>query len=97
MVSGMTEMAKPLLERACATLKAAGALEVYAFGSVIRESFRAGSDLDLPVRGLPPECFYRATALATDAVGRGVDLVDLDAPTPFTRYLGESGELIRVG
>ena len=90
-------MAKTLLERACTVLKSAGALEVYAFGSATRGLFHGSSDLDLGVRGLPPERFYSATAQVTDAVGRGVDIVDLDVPTPFTRYLGESGEMIRVG
>lgn len=90
-------MAKTLIEQACTTLKSAGALEVYAFGSATSGLFQSGSDLDLGVRGLPPERFYSATAQVADAVGCGVDIVDLDAPTPFTRYLGESGELIRVG
>ena len=41
--------------------------------------------------------FYRAGARVTELVGFDVDLVDLDSPTPFTRYLREENELVRVG
>ncbi len=33
---------------------------------------------------------------ASDALGRELDMIDLDEDTPFTRYLKEEGELRRV-
>jgi hypothetical protein len=36
-------------------------------------------------------------AAAHEALGRPLDLVDLDVENPFTRYLKEEGELQRVG
>jgi hypothetical protein len=36
-------------------------------------------------------------AKASRALGRPVDLIDLDQDTDFTRYLRQEGELLRVG
>jgi predicted nucleotidyltransferase len=86
-----------LIEKAAAALKAAGAREVYIFDSARRGKLRPGSDVDMAVSGLPPEVFFRAMAAAHDALGRPLDLVDLDDDNAFTRYLKEEGELQRVG
>ena len=83
--------------REAAALKAAGAHEVYVFGSAAKGKLRENSDVDLAVSGLPPEVFFRAMGKASRAVGRPVDLIDLDEDNPFTRYLKEEGELQRVG
>lgn len=93
----MNDEMRNLIERAVTTLKAAGAQEVYLFGSAARGQMRTDSDIDLAVSGLPPEMFYRAGAAAEDVLGRSLDLVDLDEITPFTRYLKEESELLRVG
>ncbi len=85
------------VERAVAALKAAGAREVYLFGSAAKGKMREDSDVDLAVSGLPPEVFFRAMAQASRALGRPLDLIDLDHDNPFTRYLKEEGELQRVG
>ena len=86
-----------LIEKAVEALKAAGAREVYVFGSVRKGKLRPNSDVDMAVSGLPPEVFFRAMGKASRAVGRQVDLIDLDEDNPFTRYLKEEGELQRVG
>ena len=94
MVSAETEI---LIERAAAELKAAGAREIYIFGSAAKGTNQVASDVDLAVSGLPPSVFYRMGARVSDLIGRSVDLVDLDMNTPFTRYLREENELVRVG
>ena len=93
----MNEEVRQLIERAVQSLKAAGAREVYLFGSAARGQLRADSDIDLAVSGLPPELFYRAGGQAEDALGRPLDLIDLDEVTPYTQYLKEESELQRVG
>ena len=93
----MTDELRERVQRAAAALKAAGAREVYLFGSAAADKAREGSDIDLAVRGLPPERFFEAMGAAGDILGCPLDLVDLDEPTPFTRYLCEEGELQRVG
>ncbi len=87
----------PLFEKAVAALKAAGAREVYVFGSASKGKLRPDSDVDLAVSGLPSEVFFPAMARASRALGRPIDLVDLDEDNPFTRYLKNEGELLRVG
>ena len=87
----------PLIEKAAAALKAAGAREVYVFGSASKGRLRPNSDVDMAVSGLPPEVFFRAMAAAHDALGRPLDLIDLDEDNPFIRYLKSKGELLRVG
>lgn len=93
----MANETEPLLEQAIAELKAAGAREVYVFGSAARGTLREFSDVDLAVSGLPPEVYFRVLARAASLLKRPVDLVDLDEDSPFTRYLKSEGELRRVG
>ena len=78
-------------------LKSLGAQEVYVFGSAATGRMRDASDVDVAVSGIPAERFLDAIGRAADALGRSVDLVDLDEDTPFTRYLRREGELRRVG
>ncbi|MGI0135164.1 MAG: nucleotidyltransferase family protein [Candidatus Micrarchaeaceae archaeon] len=85
------------IEKAAAELKAAGAREVYVFGSAAEGIAGEDSDVDLAVSGLPPEAFFRAMARAARALGRSIDLVDLDDDNAFTRHLKGEGELRRVG
>jgi len=86
-----------LIEKAAQVLRAVGARAVYVFGSAAHGVLGPDSDVDLAVSGLPPERFSRAMAQAADALGRPLDLVDLDEETPFTRYLRAEGELRHVG
>ena len=93
----MSDDVSKLLECAASELKAAGATEVYAFGSVSKGTAGLHSDLDLAVSGLPPSIFFRMIARLSEIVHRSVDLIDLDRPTPFTRYLRQENELIPLG
>ncbi|MFN7999298.1 MAG: nucleotidyltransferase domain-containing protein [Bryobacteraceae bacterium] len=86
----------PALAEAASLLARFGATEVFVFGSAARDELRPGSDIDIAVRGLPPSVYFLAVSRATDVLGRPVDLVDLDDPTPIVRYLLGSGELVRV-
>jgi len=92
----MEEELRKSIERAAAVLKEFGAREVYVFGSAATGTMREDSDVDLAVSGLPPGVFFKALGRAADALGRELDLLDLDQENPFTRYLREEGELHRV-
>ena len=85
-----------LVSQAAETLKNFGASKVYLFGSAATGTMKEGSDVDMAVEGLPPAVFFGAMAHACQVLGRSLDLVDLDEPSPFTRYLKEEGKLIRV-
>jgi uncharacterized protein len=92
----MSQQVNKSFEQAVAMLKASGAAEVYIFGSAAKDEMRDDSDIDFAVSGLPPEKFFRAFSAASRVLDRPLDLIDLDDPTPFTRYLKEEGELLRV-
>lgn len=92
----MTDSLNKRILDAAAVLKECGAREVYLLGSAVAGSLREGSDVDMAVAGLPPEAFFRAMDHACRVLGRELDLVDLDEPSPFTRYLKAEGKLVRV-
>ena len=93
----MTEEMRRLIEKAAAALKAAGAREVYLFGSQAKGNLDDQSDIDLAVSGLSPDKFFRAMGEAGDILQRPLDLIDLDETNPFTQYLKEENELQRIG
>jgi predicted nucleotidyltransferase len=84
------------VDQAIAILLARGAREVYIFGSRARGNARPGSDLDLAVRGMAPECFYGAVGELCSALSMPVDLVDLDDSGPSLDYLKKHGDFLRV-
>lgn len=92
----MNEDLKNILDRAAAALKAAGAREVYLFGSAASGTLHEGADIDLAVTGLPPEKFFRAMGEAAQILQRPLDLIDLDEKNLFTEYLKKKGKLLRV-
>ena len=77
-------------------LRSMGATQVFIFGSTTRGGARPDSDIDMAVVGLPSHIYFSAVSKASDLLGRPVDLVDLDDPTPLVRHLLGSGELVRV-
>ncbi|MBE3096449.1 MAG: nucleotidyltransferase domain-containing protein [Planctomycetes bacterium] len=93
----MTAELKEQIAKAAEALKKAGACEVYLFGSIAQGRIRQGSDIDMAVSGLPPARFFQAMGEAADLLDVPLDLVDLDEDNPFTEYLREHGELVRVG
>lgn len=93
----MTEEMRERIEHAAIALKAAGAREVYLFGSAASGTVGEAADIDLAVSGLPPEKFFRAMGVARRILRRPLDLIDLDEDNPFTRYLKTEETLHRVG
>ena len=85
------------LKDVVACLTAAGAREVYLFGSRVKNWNKPGSDVDLAVAGLPPENFLRAFHDAMQLLHSDLDLVDLDEDSLFAKHLKDSGDLVRVG
>lgn len=91
-----TRSMEELLDQGAALLKGEGAAEVYIFGSFASGRAREDSDVDLAISGLPPERFFPAMARLAALFRRPVDLIDLDEPGLFTRFLQEEGLLKRV-
>ena len=85
------------LSKAADILKNAGCTEVYLFGSQATGQAHAGSDVDLGVRGLPPQIFFRMHSDLEDALNMPVDLVDFDFQKDFFELLQRLGELKKIG
>ncbi|MBT3497508.1 MAG: nucleotidyltransferase domain-containing protein [Gemmatimonadales bacterium] len=83
--------------RAVAICKEEGCRAIYVFGSVVAGSPGIRSDLDLAVRGCPPERYYGLLGRLMEEVGVPVDLIDLDSDTRIADYLEREGQLIHVG
>jgi len=92
----MSQSLQKGIQTAVEILREAGAREVYLFGSAARGTAKPDSDLDLAVRGLPPESFFQVVGQVAMRVSRRFDIVDLDDRNPFTEYLERKGKLVRV-
>lgn len=95
--ASMSQSFQEDIETAVLILKAAGCTEIYEFGSRASDAYRAGSDLDLAVRGCPRAAFYHLWGSLMVALEHIVVLVDLDSQDPLALQLGQSGALRRVG
>jgi len=85
------------LEQATLILKAGGCHAVFLFGSAATGTMHAGSDLDLAVRGCPPQQFFHLLGRLISTLEHPVDLVDLDLPSPFVEFLLAEGKLVQLG
>jgi predicted nucleotidyltransferase len=87
---------QPDIDKAADILKAAGCHECYIFGSIADGRSTDGSDIDLAVRGLPPERFFYIYGQLSRQVQRSIDLVDLDDGSRFSRKLQRRETMTRV-
>ena len=85
------------IARAVAILKGAGCTQVFLFGSLASEKVREGSDIDLAIRGCPKGSFFHLLGKLLFELDHSVDLVSLDRPDPFARYLETKGGLLQIG
>ena len=74
-----------------------GCTEIYVFGSVANGKFNDKSDIDMAVRGLKDEYYFKVLAELGNALVAEVDLIDLDDETNrFAQFILEKAELIKV-
>lgn len=86
----------PEVLQAAEILRRHGAQEVYLFGSYARGDARPDSDIDLAIRGIPPEVFYQAVGEVLCTAKTPIDIVDLDDPGPLMDLLRQEGDFRRV-
>ena len=85
------------IEAAASLLKNEGCQSVYLFGSLVTGKIRDDSDIDIGVKGLPPENFFRVYAELDNNLLNDVDLIDFDENTRFYDLLNSLGELVEIG
>lgn len=80
-----------------AILTTAGCKELFLFGSQANGTADKNSDIDIGVKGLPPQKFFAVHAQLEEACGREVDLVDFDEKPKLYSLLDKLGELKKIG
>jgi predicted nucleotidyltransferase len=84
------------ISKAADILKSAGCGECYVFGSVAEGKINDKSDIDLAIRGLPPEKFFYVYGQLSMQINRAIDLVDLDDGSRFSQRLQRREAMMRV-
>jgi predicted nucleotidyltransferase len=78
-------------------LKNEGCQSVYLFGSLVTGKIHQNSDIDIGIKGLPPEKFIRVYAKLDNNLSNAVDLVDFDENDKFYNLLDSLGEIVEIG
>ena len=85
------------IEKATEVLKAYGCSEVFIFGSLAKGSFNENSDIDIAVRGLKDEDYFKVLAELGRELNFEVDLIDLDdEDNRFAQFVLKTKELVKV-
>ena len=85
------------IEIAANFLKNEGCQAVYLFGSMVTGKIHQNSDIDIGIKGLPPEKFFRVYAQLGNTISNEVDLVDFDENSKFYTLLNSLGEVVEIG
>lgn len=84
--------------RAIEILKANGAKDIYIFGSIVNSKFNENSDIDIAVKGLEANKFYKVASILMFELENDIDLIDLDDnENRFSQMILETGGLLKVG
>ena len=85
------------IETATNLLKNEGCQSIYLFGSLVTGKIRDESDIDIGIKGLPPESFFRVYAKLDNNLLNDVDLIDFDENNKLYNLLNSLGEVIEIG
>ena len=85
------------IQKAVKILKENGATEIYIFGSIVNGNFNKNSDIDIAIKGIKQEDFYRVASILMFELKKEIDLVDLDdEKDKFSQKIIKNNNLIRV-
>ena len=85
------------LMKASEILKNYGCTDIYVFGSIVNGKFDDNSDIDIAVKGLKDEYFFKALAELSRQLSREIDLIDLDdTENRFAQFILKKREMIKV-
>lgn len=86
------------IQKAIQILKENGAKEVFIFGSIANGKFNEKSDIDIAVKGLAENEFYKVASILMFELENEFDLIDLDdEKSRFSQMLLKVGGLLKVG
>ena len=85
------------IKKATEILKKYGCTEIYIFGSIVNGRFDENSDIDIAVRGLKDELYFRVLGELGMQLSHEIDLLDLDDEQDrFAQFILKNKELIKV-
>lgn len=85
------------IKKALKILKQNGATEIYIFGSIVKGNFNKNSDIDIAIRGVKQENFYKVASILMFEIEKEIDLIDLDDENDkFARILIDKNILVRI-
>ena len=90
-------LSQEMTSKISSVLSDMGCTESYIFGSQVNGNADAYSDIDIGIKGLPPQKFFATHSMLEDATGKTVDLVDFDEKPQFFALLRDLGELQKIG
>ena len=85
------------IKKANTFLKNEGCKNVYLFGSMVTGNIHDNSDIDIGVKGLPPENFFSVYSKLYMNLDNEIHLVDFDHDGGFFSLLERLGEVVEVG
>ena len=84
------------IDTAIGILKEEGCSEVYIFGSVASGESNENSDIDIAVKGIKAEKFFKIYAKLSNALEHQVDLIDISSDKRFAKHIFKTGKITRV-
>lgn len=85
------------IKKAIKILKENGATEIYIFGSIEKGNFNKNSDIDIAIRGVKQENFYKVASILMFEIEKEIDLIDLDDENDkFSQMLIDKNILVRI-
>jgi predicted nucleotidyltransferase len=85
------------IKKATNLLKNEGCKTVYLFGSMVTGKIHQNSDIDIGIKGLPAEKFFKVYSKLYMNLDNEVDLVDFDYDNQFFSLLERLGEIVEIG
>ena len=85
------------IDNAVNLLKKEGCEAVFLFGSMVTGKIRHDSDIDICVKGLPPEKFFNVYSKLYTKLDNDFHLVDFDYDNSFFSLLQNQGEVLEIG
>lgn len=78
-------------------LKQNGATEIYIFGPIAKGNFNKKSDIDIAIKGVKQENFYKVASILMFEIEKEIDLIDLDDENDkFALMLIDKNILVRI-
>jgi len=96
-IAGIPQKYQEDIEKASIFLKNEGCKTVFLFGSMVTGKICENSDIDLGVKGLPPEKFFSVYSKLYMNLNNDFHLVDFDCENDFFTLLERQGEVVEIG